>query len=150
MNERQSITSSNLEVTENKIEIKVDKKIYIDCICGDIEHIGRVVLSKFINKKDNTSSFCMRLETNAKSYIKKYHIYNMDGWYKITLPFQFLKFLFSDILERLSIVFAIIFKNTLYVPLDWEIDDNTILDFADNIKKSYNDINNFKKENKNV
>ena len=36
---------------------------------------------------------------------------------------------------------AIIFKDTLYVRLDWEILDNTILKLADAIKKSYIDMN---------
>jgi hypothetical protein len=141
MNEKQDIILSEIKTEENKKEVIIKRKIYIDCICNDIEHIGRIVLRKDINKEDNSFYFFMFLETNAKSFLKKFHIYNTDGFHKLTLPFHFLRFNILDLIERIRIILAIIFKDTVYMPLDWEIMNDTIPELADAIKKSYIDMN---------
>ena len=145
MNNNKKIVISDINIEENKKEITLKRKIYIDCMCDDIEHIGRIVLRKDIDKNDKTSMFFMWLESNAKFLLKKYYLYNTDGWHKLTLPFQFLKFKFFDFLYRMKIIFSFLFKDKLYIPLDWEIMDNTILELSDAIKESYNEINSIKK-----
>lgn len=146
MNDKQKIVLSDIHIEENKKEIIVKRKIYIDCMCDDIEHVGRIVLRKDINKDDKTSMFFMWLETNAKPYIKRYHVYDTDGWHKLMLPLQFLKFKFSDFMRRIGIIFSFMFKDTVYIPLDWEIMDGTISELSDAIKKSYDEINQINKE----
>ena len=141
MSEKQNIVLSEIETEHNKKEVIITRIIYINCFCTDIEHIGRIVLKKYINNKDKTSTFFMWLETNAKAYIKRYNVYDKEGFHKITIPFQFLKFKTLDFIRRIKMALAIIFKDTLYVRLDWEILDNTILKLADAIKKSYIDMN---------
>jgi len=143
----QNIVVSDINREENKKEIILQRKIYIDCICNGIDHIGRIVLRREVDKNTNISSiFTMWLETNAQSYFNSFYANNTNFLSKMMLPFQFLKFKFFDIIKRIKMAFKILFNKTIYMPLDWELMDDTILDLAETIKDSYNEMKNIKRE----
>lgn len=136
----QNIVVSDINREDNKKEIILERKIYIDCLCNGINHIGRVILNRKINKNDTSSIFTMWLETNAQSYFNSFYAYNTNLFSKMMLLFQFLRFKFFDIIKRLKMAFNILFNRTVYIPLDWELMDETIIDLAETIKKSYNEM----------
>lgn len=139
---KQNIVVSDINREENKKEIILERKIYIDCICNGINHIGRIVLRKEIEKNTNTPPiFTMWLETNAQSYFNSFYTYNTNFIQKLMLPFQFLRFKFFDIIKRFKMALKILFNKTVYMPLDWELMDDTIVDLAETIKKCYNEMN---------
>jgi hypothetical protein len=138
---KQNIVVSDINREKNKKEIILERKIYIDCMCNGINHIGRIILHREINKDtDMPSIFTMWLETNAQSYFNGFYAHNTNFLLKMMLPFQFLRFKFFDAIKRIKMAFKILFNKTVYIPLDWELLDDTILDLAETIKKSYNEM----------
>lgn len=138
---KQNIVVSNINREENQKEIILERKIYIDCMCNGINHIGRIILHREIYKDNMPSIFTMWLETNAQSYFNSFYAYNTNFLSKMMLPFQFLRFKFFDAIKRIKMAFKILFNKTIYMPLDWELMGDTILDLAKTIKDSYKEMN---------
>jgi hypothetical protein len=134
-----NIVLSDIIVEKNGNGHNIKRDIYVNCMCGDINHIGRVRLEREFD--ENMTTLSMILETNAKSYIKRDFYPDKDGINKIIIPIQYLKWKISEISRKIKLIFAILFKEDIYIPVDWNIMDNTISDFAIAIKTSVDQIN---------
>jgi hypothetical protein len=150
MNNGLSIVLSNIDIVDSDKSINITRKIYIECCCDGLDHIGRITLNREILKNDSDYLMCsMWIENNASLYIKMPFYPNKDGINKFVIPFQKIKWKFFEFIRRIKLALSIIFKDNINLKIDWEIMNEAIPELADAIKKSFEEINSIKFEGEN-